>query len=1262
MDEMRNDIAVIGMSGAFPGAENIDEYWNNLLSGKCAITDVCESNLISLGISKTVYQKQNYVLKTSSLSNISHFDADFFGYTPAEARLMDPQHRLFLQHSWQALESAGFIPDEIEDAVGVYAGCSMNRYLLNNIDINTQSFDISDFQKMLASEKDYLTTRVSHKLNLRGPSINVQTACSTSLVAIQLAVLSLQTYQCDIALSGGVAVNVPHKAGYLHSEGMIFSPDGYCKPFSSQSDGTIFGEGIGVVVLKRLADAVEDNDNILAVIKGAITNNDGRNKVGFTAPSVDGQSEVIALAQELAEVEPSQIQFIETHGTATKIGDSIELASLNDVFGEFSENKHSCALGTLKANIGHLDAAAGIASFIKSVLVVKNKQIPPNLSFSNEFPAISQDYSPFYFNKERVDLSHHREVHAGVSSFGIGGTNAHIILASPPNSFFDSDETEKKDLLLLFSAKSDDSVFAQQKSFTDFLNNKPSKAIDAAYTLLKTRKKFSRRTYTQILSNDNSQFELKESELCFTAKPNPSITFMFPGQGSQYNGMSKALYNNYEIYRSYFDECITQLSASTGQNYHDLIMDNDNFFQNMAQTQNAQISLFVVEYCLAKTLIDLGVTPKVLIGHSVGEYTAACIAGVFSLEDGLWIVFERGRLMAQSPKGAMVAVFNSRTLVERLLFDSLVISIENSLSNIVVSGSESDIEKLLNILSSKGIHHKKLMNQHAFHSDFMDPVLDDFSQSLDKIQLNTPNIKVISSTLGHYCHDLNTSEYWIQHLRKEVCFHDAVKHSIAESDVMIEVGPGSALCSFVQPYEKDKNILAVNTLADSKYAEKEQSIFLNCLAQLWCVGVEIEFQKIGIGVQGKVFGLPTYQFSKQKYWLKSKEANTHESQSDKDEANNSVSMQSESVSDIEFNLFVIWKDILGVTDLGVNDDFFTIGGDSLLSVALFSRIKAKFNVNLPISTLFTHPTINLLAQKVIDEINIKNINKVTLSNQKLDEPWDTTVVMHPGPEYNKKILFIVGGVGGNVNNLYDFAMSLGEDYRVIGLQTRGVMEHYYHDTVEKMAYDHIAYIKNHQPKGPYLLVGYSYGAYTAFEIAKQFEERGEKIEFLGLLDVYAPNLTHNAPSLPTVSPFLIKWSTKFEWYYNRGLKHTLEMLKHKFREKTLPINPAESTNSCQLVEILRYERFFDYWTKVSELYLGGLISCPVSLFMCPGLNYSEILWRKLDKSRGWSKLTNNLVNVVELKHGHLEMMEGDNAKDLARLLSVSIKASDKNRF
>jgi len=605
--------------------------------------------------------------------------------------------------------------------------------------------------------------------------------------------------------------------------------------------------------------------------------------------------------------------------------------------------------------------------------------------------------------------------------------------------------------------------------------------------------------------------------------------------------------------------------------------------------------------------------------------------------------------MAQSPKGAMVAVFDSRAHIEDLLFESLCISIENSSENTVVSGSESDIEKLLVILLSKNIHHKKLINQHAFHSAFMEPVLEEFSLVVEKIQLNPASIDIIPSTPDYLCSDLNSSEYWVQHLRKEVCFHKAIKQSVQDSDIMLEVGPGAALCSFVQSAISNENALAISSMANAKYADKEQSIFLNSLAQLWCVGIEVEFQKIRIGTEGKAFGLPTYEFEKQEYWLKSEKTTAEKRLIEEAEVSELAEKQRVSLSDIESELLTIWKNVLGMTDLTVNEDFFAVGGDSLLSVDIFSKIKAKYKITLPISTLFTYPTIELLVKKLIEELKLQD----KMGLDKRDEPWDTSVVMQPGPEDNDKILFIVGGVGGNVNNLYGLAKNLGHEYKVVGLQTRGILEHNYHDTVEEMAKDHIQYIKLHQPKGPYLLAGYSYGAYTAFEIAKQFEEQGEQIGFLGLLDVYAPNLVCNAPELPTVAPLLKKWKAKFNWHYDNGVKNTIYMLIEKIKLKISPRsdNPIEVKYS---EEHKRYEDFFSYWNKVSEKYNGSKINSKATLFVCPPLGYHEMLWFELDNFRGWSKMTTNTVEVIKLDYGHLEMMENENAPLIAKEMLQNI--------
>jgi len=1234
--EENNDIAVIGMSGSFPGADSIDSFWENLISAKCSISDVNDETLIQEGIAKEVFNDPSYVKKTASISNLKSFDAQFFGYTPNEAKLMDPQQRIFLEHSWKALESSGYIPDECDELVGVYAGCGMNRYQLTTYDINTAGFGVSDFQKMLASEKDYLTTRVSYKLNLRGPSINVQTACSTSLVSVQLAVLGLQTYQCDMALCGGVSANVPHKIGYSHAEGMIFSKDGYCKPFTNSGAGTIFGEGVGVVVLKRMSEAVDDGDNIIAVIKSAAVNNDGNNKVGYTAPSSEGQTEVVALAQDLAGIDSRDIRFVETHGTATVLGDPIELAGLTDAF-EVTDNPY-CALGTLKANIGHLDTAAGIASLIKTILVANKKVIPPNVSFDGELPHIEDDKTPFYFNEKVIKLS--GDVYAGVSSFGVGGTNAHIIVSSPPEKNYIATSVTDKKIMLLHSGKSEYSTQANQQNTLQYLKEHPELIPDASYTLLKHRKQFDYLTFTLAMKNSEQQWDFYEEKEIFHKKQYANIIFAFSGQGSQYKGMSKLTYDNNSVYKRYFDECVAIADEITGKDFKALIFDDANTPDALIYTDNVQISLFIVEYSLAMTIMSYGVKPSIMMGHSLGEYVAACIAGVFSLSDALTIVSERGRLMNLAPTGAMLVVFSSRDSVEEFLSENLVISVENSVNNVVVSGLEGNVNRLKQKLDDASISSTILANRHPFHSPYMDEVLDDFRMAFESIILNQPNIQLISAVPGATSEQMTTVDYWVDHLRNEVNFHAAVKNGIGieSPSVVVEIGPGTALTSFIREILSNDDITLINTLPNNKHKHTSLNVFNSVISKLYCCGYAISLSDAGVLSKGQFIPLPTYHFEPTEYWLDYK--NTVSNLNTETVKDSSLNNEVNDVTKVRDILLGAWKQTLGLDEIGNDDEFFEIGGDSLLSVELFTIIKKEFNLRLPISTLYKYPTITLLTEKISSELEITDSGEFNK-----DEPWDTTVIMSDKKDISLPILFLAGGVGGNLNSLYELSSNLGDQYKVIGLQTRGILGHRFNSSVGSMAEDHIRYIKQHQPKGPYRLLGYSGGGYTAFEIARQLEDMGDEVLYLSILDMRAPQFSDN-------SSIVERFKTKVAWYVNKGMMHTIKVLMNKFRNKIS--NKIEQKD--ELItdpERQRYKVLYQYWSDMIVDYYGGNVETNINLFMSPPLNYQELLWRNKDLSRGWKKVTSGTISIDEIPYGHLEMLVGDNGKQLAkRILKV----------
>ncbi|MBD1942157.1 type I polyketide synthase, partial [Coleofasciculus sp. FACHB-712] len=657
-------IAIIGMSGRFPGAKNVEEFWQNLRDGVESISVFTNEELIDAGIAPGLLDNPNHVKAGAVLEDVEFFDASFFGFNPKEAEMTDPQHRIFLECAWEALENAGYDTQRCESRIGVYAGASLNNYLSFNLN-RDQIGSADSFQKLIGNDKDFLTTRVSYKLNLKGPSLTVQTACSTSLVATTLACQSLLNYQCDMALAGGVSIRVPQKTGYLYQEGGILSPDGHCRAFDADAQGTIIGNGVGVVVLKRLEDAIADGDRIHAVIKGSAINNDGSEKVGYTAPSVNGQADAIAEAIALAGVDPETITYIETHGTGTRLGDPIEITALSNVFGANTEKKNFCAIGSVKTNIGHLDAAAGVTGLMKTVLALKHKLIPPSLNFKQPNPEIDFANSPFYVNTQLTEWKANATPRrAGVSSLGIGGTNAHVVLEEAPT--VKASSSSRPWQLLVLSAKTESALETATANLAAHLKQHPDLNLaDVAYTLQVGRRAFEHRRILvcQTVEELVNQLETPHPQKVLTHFQEPterSIAFMFPGQGAQYVDMGRELYQTEPIFREQVDRCAALLQPHIGMDLRSLLYPNqpnpEAAAEKLKQTCFAQPALFAIEYALAQLWMSWGISPQAMLGHSIGEYVAACFAGVMSVEDALALVAIRGRLMQQMPAGAMLAV------------------------------------------------------------------------------------------------------------------------------------------------------------------------------------------------------------------------------------------------------------------------------------------------------------------------------------------------------------------------------------------------------------------------------------------------------------------------------------------------------------------------------------------------------------------------------------------------------------------------------
>jgi acyl transferase domain-containing protein len=862
------EIAVIGLAGKFAGGETIEDFWQNLVNGVELITPFTDGEPRSNGIDRV----------GAVLKDVDRFDAAFFGFNPKEAETMDPQHRLFLESAWEALENAGYSSENEERAIGVFAGVGMGTYLLYNLSPNPGLIESRGFLPTLVGvDKDYLPTRVSYKLNLKGPSISVGTACSSSLVAVHLACQSLLSGECDMALAAGVAVKVPQSETTL-SPDEIVSPDGHCRAFDSGANGTVGGNGLGIVVLKRLEDAIGDRDRIYAVVKGSAINNDGAMKVGYTAPSQEGQAKVIRAAQLMAEVEPETITYMETHGTGTALGDPIEVAAMTQAFRASTDLKQFCAIGSVKTNIGHLDAAAGITGFIKTVLALHHKRIPPSLHFETPNPQIDFANSPFYVNTQLTEWeTNGTPRRAGVSSFGFGGTNVHAILEEAPPLDPVTSQPRAYQLLAL-SAKTATALDRSTANLSDRLKQSPELNLaDVAYTLQMGRWGFDRRRFAVVSSLDDAVQALSadDSPQVFTGQTtasNPPIIFMFSGQGSQYVNMGRELYESEATFRSDVDRCLTFLQSEHNIDLRPVLFadsaDLETATHKLTQTAIAQPALFTIEYALAQLWISWGVTPQAAIGHSIGEYVAACLAGVFSLEDALTVVATRGRLMQQQPTGTMLAVNLSVGDLQPLLDDSLHLAASNSPDLSVVSGTVEAIAGLESLLATRGITCKPLHTSHAFHSPLMEGAIEPFIECLRDITFNPPQLPFISNVTGTWITSAAATDplYWAQHLRQPVQFSAGIAELLTNPDaIFLEIGAGRTLGTLTKQQAPDRAILYSLPHPQDKSSDLE--LMLKTLGQLWLSGVEVNWNSFYADRQCQRVPLPTYPFERQRYWI-----------------------------------------------------------------------------------------------------------------------------------------------------------------------------------------------------------------------------------------------------------------------------------------------------------------------------------------------------------------------------------------------------------
>ncbi|QGZ62846.1 amino acid adenylation domain-containing protein [Paraburkholderia acidisoli] len=889
-------IAVVGMSGRFPGARNVGELWANILAGRDCVTHFDVTELEDSFDDKS-RRDASYVKARPILPDVDRFDAGFFGMLAREAALTDPQQRLFLEIAWEAFEDAGYDPAAISGAVGVFAGTSMNTYFLKHvltdravIDEFTSQFQIGEYQKLVGAG-DFVATRTAYKLGLTGPAVSVQTACSTSLTAIGLAVENLRAGRCEMALAGGVSITFPQKRGYFYQEGGMGAPDGVCRPFDANAQGTVFGSGAGVVLLKRLEDAIADADPIYAVIRGVGINNDGADKVGFTAPSVDAQARAVAIAHAEAGIDPASIGYIEAHGTATPLGDPIEFAGLVQAFRlggvDGGQRGQFCALGSAKANVGHLDAAAGVTGLIAASLALRHRTLPPLTHFSAPNPAIELANSPFFFNvAARAWQAGEAPRRAGVSSLGVGGTNVHVVLEEAPeytsaNAANDADEAHDADnapQILPVSARSAAALERAKANLAAHLSTHADAALaDVAATLQTGRRAFTHRAVVVAENTEQAQAKLAKGALEAQApQAAPPVVFMFPGQGSQYPGMGDALYRTQPVYRQWIDKGAEVLAPHLGLDIRTLMFsaapEGDDTPHPIRSTIYAQPALFLVEYALAQLWIARGIKPTAMIGHSVGELVAACVAEAIAFEDALYLIAQRGALMQAAEPGAMLVVRLPEAELTPILPADVDLAALNAPSLSVVAGPFAAIEAFEATLKASDIEHRRLHTSHAFHSRMMSGVVDELAKVADTLTFALPKIPYVSSVTGEWASAQTpvTGHYWATHCRNVVRFGDALATATASADskpLLLEIGPGRTLATFAtQGLAKDRYQAAIASLPDFSLRERELALFAEATGRLWLNGVTPDWKAVQPHAARRV-SLPTYPFEPERHWI-----------------------------------------------------------------------------------------------------------------------------------------------------------------------------------------------------------------------------------------------------------------------------------------------------------------------------------------------------------------------------------------------------------
>ncbi len=1249
--DTRISVAIIGMAGRFPGAQTIVDFWKNIQAGVLSLTTFTAEELVEAGVSSELIADPNYVPIRGMIDNLRDFDADFFDFTPREAQITDPQHRIFLECAWEALEIAGYVPRKYRHQIGIYGGVGYNQYFATHIAPNNQILEsVGALPIMIGNGADNFCTRVAYKLGLTGPALTVQTACSTGLVAVHLACQGLKNGDCEVALAGGVHLGDLDKAGYLYEEGMTLPPDGVCRSFDHRAMGSTVSQGATMVVLKRLEDAIRDGDRVYAVIKGTAINNDGARKDGYTTYSGEGQTQVITQALEQAGIHPETVTYVESSSTASPIGDPIEVESLTRAYRARTDRRGYCTLGALKPNIGGLDVAAGCAALIKSALALYHRKLPPLINFEKPNPQIDFENSPFTLNTRCRDwITQGAPRRAGVSAFGLGGTNAHLVLEEGPR--FEPSPHSRSFQLITLSAKSASALETMTNSLLDYLREHPhDNFADICYTLHVGRNDYKYRKVLVVpnLTSAILELENKDSERVFRAihkTDSRPIAFMFPGQGAQYLNMGRQLYREERIYRREVDRCWAIVHKHFPEVYRGLSpKDLVGRTPKVDRTVVTQPLLFATEYALAKQLMHWGIHPQAMIGNSLGEYVAACLAGVFSLEDCIVAIVTRGRLMQEMAPGAQLAVKLPEAHVRPLLTPQLSLAGIPNPNMCMVSGDRDAILKLKQELEAQRITCYRLHAPRAFHSYMMDPVVAKFTETLAKLDLKAPAIPFISNVTGTWITDeqATSPHYWARHLREPVRFSQGLEVLLADPNrILLEVGPEKILraAAISHPAKTDDHrVLA--TMRQPQEEESDMHHLLNTVGRLWLAGVEIDWDNYHGDKQRFRVPLPTYPFERTRHWIDKPKRDYFavlepdvlrddiEPKDDHYRPNVSTEFVPPRDEDERF-IAQIWCDFLGLKEVGVHDDFFELGGSSLIAVRLVGLLGKQFNVPIASHVLLKKRTIATLAAYIKQHVG--------------GEESDASLVEIQRGHPRSLPLFLVHPVGGEVFFYRDMAQALGPDQAIYAFQALslvGKMEPF--SDIPTQAAFYIKELLKFRPRSPFLLGGSSYGGCVAYEMAQQLTEKGYQVPLVILVDTPGPG---------AVPDKLVDFAEILDYLLGDELNINIDELRDRDLNEQLAyvFEEARFANRVDLLPASLGVPMFKTWMAHQEA---------MHAYQPQPYNGKVVFFRPTTEAKRnlmsmhlpWIDLVQGGIEIHQIPGNHLTMNEKPNVDVLARHL------------